>query len=249
MKKLSETVFVCIDCEATGLEVERDRIIEIAGIRFNLERELGRFSFLVDPQMNIPEEVTKIHNITDDMVQGKPKIKEVLPEVLDFIGKDIIVGHGIGFDIQLVEQEASRADIPCFIGKNKVIDTLRMARLYGECSVNSLEMLRKHFNIPEEGAHRALNDVIVNVKVFQKLLYSYKTIDQLFRTLAKPVRLKTMPLGKHKGRDLREIPIDYLKWASGKDFDQDLLFSIRSEINRRNKGRGFSQQANPFSHL
>ena len=53
------------------------------------------------------------------------------------------------------------------IEKQPFIDTLRMARLYGESPINSLERLRQHFNIAAEGAHRAMSDVIVNIEVFK----------------------------------------------------------------------------------
>jgi len=61
--------------------------------------------------------------------------------------------------------------------------------------------------------------------------------------------MKVMPLGKHKGRLIKEIPLDYLKWAVRKDFDQDLIFSIKQEIRKRQKGQSFNQASNPFSQL
>jgi DNA polymerase-3 subunit epsilon len=58
-----------------------------------------------------------------------------------------------------------------------------------------------------------------------------------------------MPLGKHKGRPMKEIPLQYLQWIVHKGFDQDLLYSIRTELSRRKKGNLFSQSSNPFSNL
>jgi DNA polymerase-3 subunit epsilon len=58
-----------------------------------------------------------------------------------------------------------------------------------------------------------------------------------------------MPLGKHKGRPFSEIPHEYLQWAANKDFDQDLTFSIRSELKKRKSGNLFKQASNPFSEL
>src|SRR5262249_9013660 len=124
-----------------------------------------------------------------------------------------------------------------------------MARLYGESPTNSLDQLRQHFNIEFEGAHRAMSDVIVNREVFKYLAKRYRSTEQIFEILSKPIFLKTMPLGKHKGRLLKEIPLQYLQWAANKDFDQDLLYSIRSELARRKKGNLFSQAVNPFSEL
>ena len=94
-----------------------------------------------------------------------------------------------------------------------------------------------------------MNDVIVNIEVFKKLSSAFQTTQKLLERLKKPILMKKMPLGKHKGRNFSEIPLDYLKWAAGKDFDQDLLYSIRLEINNRKKKNDFQQASNPFSSL
>ena len=183
------------------------------------------------------------------MVTGKPKIQEILPNLLKFIGKHVIVGHGVLFDMTFLANYAKRLSIPCHLLSLPYLDTLRLARLYGESPINSLEKLRQHFNIPAEGAHRAMNDVLVNVEVFRYLTQNHKTTEQLLERLKKPILLKTMPLGKHKGRPFPDIPQDYLQWASTKDFDQDLLFSIRSELKKRKNSHLFHTSANPFSSL
>jgi DNA polymerase-3 subunit epsilon len=61
--------------------------------------------------------------------------------------------------------------------------------------------------------------------------------------------MRLMPFGKHKGRPFKELPIEYLVWASNKDFDEDLIFSLRSEIKRRKKGNLFTQAGNPFNGI
>jgi len=249
MSHINKQKFVCIDCETTGLDPKQDRVIEVAVVCFSVEETFCQYESLIDPECQIPELSIAIHHITQEMVTGKPVIGAVLPEVLNIIGKNIIVGHGVGFDIEMLASAADRAGIPCTLRNNLYLDTLRMARLYGESPTNSLEQLRSHFNIAAEGAHRAMGDVIVNVEVFKYLAKRYKTVEQLFDVLSRPIMMKIMPLGKHKGRPLKEIPIEYLQWASHKDFDQDLLFSLRSEIKRRKKGNLFSQSANPFGDL
>lgn len=249
MKPLEDEIFVCLDCETTGLDPKLDRIIEIAVVKFDLNKGYERFESLIDPEAPIPESSAKFHHITDDMVKGKPKINEVIPEILELIGRHIVVGHGVGFDIDILATAAERASINCTIRNNQILDTLRMARMYGESPTNSLEQLRRHFNIPQEGAHRAMNDVIVNIEVFKYLAKRFKTLKQLLEALSKPVLMKVMPLGKHKGRSMNEVPLEYLLWAARKEFDQDLLFSIRSEISRRKKGGLFTQVGNPFSNL
>lgn len=249
MSDISKETFICLDCETTGLDVKQDRVIEAAAIRFDFSTIHEEIDHLIDPECLIPEASTAIHHITDEMIKGKPKIKEILPQLLKLIGNHIIIGHGIGFDIEIIAQAAERAGVPCTIRNNRCIDTLRMARHYGESPINSLEQLRKHFNIPQEGAHRAMSDVIVNIAVFKYLAKSYKTTEQLFDMLSRPIQLRLMPLGKHKGRPFKEVPLQYLQWAVHQDFDQDLIFSLRSELKRRKKGDLFTQVSNPFSNL
>ncbi len=249
MGLLHKDSFVCLDCETTGLEPTQDHIIEIALVRFNFEQTLETFETLIDPQVPIPESSIAIHHITNEMVSNKPTIQEVLPTILTFIGKGIIVGHGIPNDIAFISNAAKRHNIPQILESLRLIDTLRLARLYGESPINSLQKLRQHFNIPEEGAHRAMNDVVVNIEVFKHLAKQFKTTEQLLDRLKSPIQLKAMPLGKYKGRPFSEISLDYLRWAVRQNFDQDLIFSLKTELKKRKKGTQFGQAANPFAEL
>lgn len=246
---LNKDTFVCLDCETTGLDPKTDRIIEVALTTFDFSGNIESYETLVDPECLISEASQAIHHISQEMVQGKPKIHEVLPNVVKLIGKNIVIGHGIKLDLQFLAESAKRCQLPFALDSFVTIDTLRLARLYGESPTNSLEKLREHFNIASEGAHRAMSDVIVNISVFKYLSQSFKTTEQLLERLKKPILLKTMPLGKYKGRPFNEIPTEYLKWAAHADFDQDLLFSLRTELQKRKKGDRFQDATNPFSQL
>jgi DNA polymerase-3 subunit epsilon len=243
---MHKEIFVCLDCEATGLQTNSDRIIELAAAKFSLETIHDQTQMLVNPQIDIPIESQNIHHISYDMVKDKPTIDKVLPDFLSFIKSHIIIGHGILFDLELLRYEAQRHCIPFCFSSITYIDTLRLARLYGESPVNSLDFLRKHFNIPSDGAHRAMNDVLVNIEVFKHLVKPFKTLSALLKRMEKPIALKIMPLGKHKGRKFSEIPMDYLQWAANKSFDQDLLYSIRLELKNRKHKANFHQASNPF---
>ena len=249
MGLLNKDTFICLDLETTGLEPSKDRIIEVAIVRFTFEKVIETYETLIDPECPISKESMAIHHITDDMVKGKPKISEVLPLILHFVGKSIIVGHGISTDIAFLKAAAEQHQVPNTLASHPFIDTLRLARLYGESPTNSLDTLRAHFNIALEGAHRAMNDVIVNIEVFKRLSTHFKTTQQLMERMTKPIPLKSMPLGKHKGRPFSEIPHEYLLWAAHKGFDQDLTYSIRNELKKRKKNPSFGQSANPFSNL
>lgn len=249
MGQLREEIFVCLDCESTGLDLDKDKIIEVAAQRFTFSSYLESFESLVDPQCPIPAESQAIHHISEDLLKGKPKINEILPQLLKVIGPYPIVGHGVNFDIELISRAAKSFNIHCNIQNRPYIDTLRLARAYGDSPSNSLSTLANHFNITIEDTHRAMADVVLNIEVFKHLTRKFHTTEDLFRLLANPIRMKIMPLGKHKGRPFSEIPLDYLQWAAKMNFDQDLLFSIRSELKRRRQGGGFSQATNPFNNI
>lgn len=249
MGLLNQDTFICLDCETTGLDPKNDRIIEFAAVKFNASSALNSFETLVDPETTISDASMAIHHITQQMVEGKPKIQEILPKIISMVDSHIIIGHGIQLDLAFLAESAKRFEIPNSFEKLVFIDTLRLARLYGESPTNSLERLRQHFNIEEEGAHRAMSDVTVNIRVFKHLTTSFKTTEQLLERLKNPILIRTMPLGKYKGRPFNEIPLEYLKWAIRGDFDQDLIFSIKTELQKRNKGGRFEQSTNPFSQL
>jgi DNA polymerase-3 subunit epsilon len=246
---IGEAVFACIDCETTGLDPVNDRIIEVAVAVFDSTTIFEQYEALIDPKRDIPETSIVFHGITLDMVAGKPHIEDVLPTLIKMVDDHVIIGHGISFDIDVIVRAAERARIPCNLRNNITIDTLRMARLYGESPANSLGQLRKHFNLEFEEAHRAMNDVLVNIGVFRQLIKRYRTTRDILEALSHPIKMKNMPLGKHKGRPMSDLPLQYLEWAVRQDFDQDLIFSLRSEIKRRRQGNHFSQSANPFLDL
>jgi len=249
MTLLNKVQFVCLDCEMTGLDPKKDRVIEAAAVQFTLSTTLDQYETLIDPQCPIPEESQAIHQITPAMLEGKPKIVEILPDFLAFVGKAPIVGHVVSFDIDMLSREAERVNIPCKLKENPYIDTLRLARHYGDSPNNSLKNLAHHFNIPQENVHRAMGDVRMNIGVFKHLIGRFKTLEQIFELLSRPIKMKYIPLGKYKGRLFSEIPLPYLQWAVQLDFDQDLIHSIRVELRRRKKGDRFSEAINPFTEL
>jgi len=249
MTLLKDTSFICLDTETTGLDPEKDRIVEIAACRFTLAEIVDSFDSLVQPQMAISEESLRIHQITPEMVKDSPTFDLIAKEFLEFVGDSIIVGHGIAFDISLIIHEARRYNVLCSLKKNRLFDTLRLARFYGDSPNNSLKNLAHHFNVEQMQAHRAMHDVKMNIEVFKHLVARQKTVEDVIKILARPIKIKYMPLGKYKGRLFSEVPVHYLKWASNMKFDEDLLYSIRLELKKRKSGNHFSQASNPFQNL
>lgn len=249
MALLKDTTFVCLDCEFTGLDPDKDRIIEMAAAKFTCSAILDQTESLTNPGCPISEASYAIHHISQEMVAASPSPDKVLPSFFSFVGREIIIGHAIGYDLAMLENAAIRASLPYPLKNSRTIDTLRLARHYGDSPNNSLESLAAHFNVPNPGSHRAMNDVMMNIEVFKHLVRKYKTVEQIFEILSKPIKMKYMPLGKHKGRQFADVPLQYLQWASHVDFDQDLLFTIRHELKKRRTGAGFGQAVNPFGEL
>src|SRR3990172_3574823 len=90
---------VALDLETTGLEAERDAILEIGAIKFKGERMEGEFQTLVNPGRPIPQFVTQLTGITDAMVANAPRLTTVLPQLEEFVGEAPVIGHNVKFDL------------------------------------------------------------------------------------------------------------------------------------------------------
>lgn len=170
-KRLNQYVkdYVVFDLETTGLNPAADEIIEISGIKVRQNQVMEKFSTLVNPGMPIPFAATRVNGITDEMVRNMPCLRTALEEFLDFVGKDILVGHNIHtFDTNFIYDSALRE-----LGKkvqNDYIDTLYLAKMcLPQLKHHRLTDVSEYFGIVTEGAHRALNDCIMNQQCYEKL--------------------------------------------------------------------------------
>ena len=90
---LSTIEFIVYDVETTGLSpLKGDRIIELAAVKLKNKKIIDTFETFINPQRLIPEEASRINNITNDMVVDAPTSMEILPEMIDFIGGGCLVG-------------------------------------------------------------------------------------------------------------------------------------------------------------
>ncbi len=161
--------YVVFDLETTGVRPEVDQIIEIAALRVREHNIVGKYSTLVNPGMHIPPSATAVNHITDDMVEDEPKIEEVLGGFLEFAGNDVLVGHNIhSFDLNFIIDAAMGVfgrDV-----RNNYVDTLYMARnCLPKLPHYKLSDVANHFGISAVGAHRALNDCVINQGCYESL--------------------------------------------------------------------------------
>lgn len=161
--------YVVFDLETTGTSYKSDSIIEIAAVKVKGGHTVHTFSTLVNPQCGIPFQATQVNGITDGMVADAPLIKEALSGFLEFIGDFVLVGHNIqSFDLKFIYRDAAGvlgADVP-----NDFIDTLFMARAcLPSLSHHRLTDLAAYFNLDASGAHRALNDCMINKECYEEM--------------------------------------------------------------------------------
>ena len=149
--------FISFDLETTGFIAGVDRITEIGAVRFTDGKPDGVYSTLVDPDMPIPPGSTRVTGITDEMVQGKPKIEQLLESFAEFCGDDIIVAHNAPFDFQFLSADITKHESPAPTGV--VLDTCAMARKVLPGLPNyKLGTLVQHLNIKSTDFHRAEED-------------------------------------------------------------------------------------------
>lgn len=178
--------FTALDIETTGLVPKRDKIIEIGAVKIRNGKIEDYFDRLVNPGRKLEERITELTGITDDELLTAPYIEAVLPELLDFIGKDILVGHKILFDYSFIKRAAVNQG---FEFKKKGIDTLKLARRFlPELESKRLTFLCEHYGIVYD-AHRAGNDAQAAAKLYFKLAESFP-IEEAFEPVSLIYKVK-----------------------------------------------------------
>ncbi len=166
---------VAFDIETTGLEPEREDIIEIAGSKFTFERkdgklvtkEIGSFSSLAKPTKLIPDDAIRIHGITNAMVEDAPDLKGVLQNFLRFCGlSPILVAHNASFDSAFIAKAVRKHGL--VMPQNPIIDSLKIVRkILPEYASHRLgEVARKlgeqtGISLSKGDLHRAAYDCLV----------------------------------------------------------------------------------------
>ncbi len=151
--------YVAFDLETTGLSSRNDRIIEIGAVRMRQGKELDRFQTFVDPQRPLDKKITELTGITDAMLRGAPKIEQVLPQFLDFVGDRVIVAHNADFDTGFVRAACIQQGREYSL---TAVDTLVLARnLMPQLSKHKLDVVANALSLPEFNHHRAADDAAI----------------------------------------------------------------------------------------
>ncbi len=191
------TTIVSLDIETTGLDEDREAIIEIAAVKFNGRRIENEFNTLVNPGRHIPDFITGLTGIDDAMVRQAPRLRDVAHELTAFVGDAPILGHNVKFDIGFLRKAG-------LFEYQQTIDTYELASvLMPTASRYNLGALGQQLNIPLPATHRALDDARVAQAAYVRLL-------EMARELPLDTLNEIVQLG------------DFVDWDAGWVFQQAL---------------------------
>jgi len=171
MEKLKTREFVIFDVETTGLSpMGGDRVVEIAALKIKDLKPVARFQTLVDPCRPVSFAAYEVNGISDKMLVGAPRAKDILPPFLKFVGKSTLIGHNIAFDMNFLYNEMDLCAMK-IQEEFETIDTIRLARrLMPTLKRYPLWLVADALGIKESQKHRAMADVELTFEVFSRLV-------------------------------------------------------------------------------
>ena len=169
--------YIALDLETTGLNPASDRIIEIGMARIEHGEVKDTYSTLINPGITVSDRVVELTGIHNEELTDKPRIDDVLCDIMEFIGDYPILGHNIIFDYSFLKKSAVNNKLEFNV---RGIDTLKMARrILPELEHKRLDYLCEHLDIDPGNSHRALDDAISASKLYYAL-YAVNPEDEMF---------------------------------------------------------------------
>ena len=246
---------ICIiDTETTGVEVELDRIVQVATVRLETDGTTTMSSHLVNPGVPIPPEATAIHGIDDARVADEQRFLDIWPALRDRMHGTALCAYNARFDLGILAAECRRHRIS-WQPPGRVIDPLVIFRR--ELPHTLEGAMRYYLGLGHEGAHDALADCLATRKVLREQIErgQYDAIEDLLeasqpapdprwvdseRKLYWRFHEPVFAFGKHRGRPLRDVVRtdgDYLMWLLRQELAADvrkiLQEACRGKITRR----------------
>ena len=167
--------FIVFDIETTGLSALNCKITEIGAVKIKNGEILERYNTFVNPECPIPEEITKLTSITDEMVADARTIDEVLPEFLAFVGDRLMIAHNADFDTSFIRVAAKTLEIPF---SNPYLDTVGLSRfLNPELKSHKLNLLAEHYKLGDFHHHRACDDAEMLAMIFFGMAKQLEKLD------------------------------------------------------------------------
>ncbi|HEX7164953.1 MAG TPA: exonuclease domain-containing protein [Trebonia sp.] len=169
---LTDLEFTIVDVETTGWVPEDADITEIGAVRVHAGTVIAEFGSLVNPGTPVPEAITELTGISDQMLTSAPPVADVLPKLLAFAEGSVLAAHNAPFDLKFLT--AACAGMGCDWPGFEVLDTVRLARHLmatpQEVPDRKLATLATFFGTPVQPSHRALDDARATAAVLGQLL-------------------------------------------------------------------------------
>jgi len=225
--------FMVVDTETTGFDPKVERVVEIAWILCCPKQVFSRAHTRVNPGIPIPAVASAVHHIIDEDVVGCPALHEIAPTIELLAENGCMVAHNAAFD---------RGFLASLRLPTKWLCTMRLARhLWPEAPSHSNQALRYCLKLPvprDLPAHSALADAEVTAALFQREMAEYvsrfpdSNLDQLLAYIETPCLVRTMTFGKHAGKPVADLPLDYVDWAlrNVTDMDSDLRYTLKERL-------------------
>ncbi|GAA4281542.1 3'-5' exonuclease [Gaetbulibacter aestuarii] len=225
------------DLETTGINISKDRIVEIAILKVHPNGDEERKTWLVNPEMPIPKEASDIHGITDDKVADAPTFKEIAKDVYNVI-KDADLGgfNSNRFDIPLLAEEMLRAEIDFDMKNRKAVDVQTIFHKMEQRTLSAAYQFYCDKNL--EDAHSAGADTDATYEVLKAQIAKYEDLENDMNFLSEFSSRKKFAdfagfisynkkgeecfsFGKHKGKLVTEVlekEPGYFGWLLNADF-------------------------------
>ena len=170
--------FIAFDTETSGLDPDKDCIVELGAVVFEHGVPVKTFQSYVNPEVIIPEEVSALNHITNEMLQAAPAEEIIYPELMSFLGEagkgDIIIcGHVAAFDLSFLCKSLDRLGIAANF---RFVDTRQLAMQIPELTHHSLAAVAEYYHVPHEHAHQAKEDALASGRILCKMLERYKNM-------------------------------------------------------------------------
>ena len=159
--------YTVFDLETTGMSPVHNRIIEIGAVRLEHDGSMTTFQTLIHPETTIPNQITRLTGISNEMVANAPSFKDAAYQFLEFIEGSKLVSHNARFDLGFMQENLARTGLPLI--KTGAYDSIQLIRkAFPRLPSYSLQTLKVSLHLPEiEGeAHRALYDAELTMCAF-----------------------------------------------------------------------------------
>jgi CRISPR-associated protein Cas2 len=161
--------YIVLDVETTGINADKDEIIEIGALRITDNSVVAEFQSLVRIEGQLPKEIVKLTGITEAMLNNEGNsLERVLQELIYFVAEDKIVCYNTKFDRGFLETALKKHGHRLM--PNSFIDILALARTRLKLDNYKLQTVAEHLSVVQQPSHRALEDCRATLEIFNKLM-------------------------------------------------------------------------------